>query len=300
VQHIPQKDDSESSSCIFDYVIELPGYLFFNDEEDGFRLTWVMEQWNCDEFTCRRKMTDSPFSTGATAAVLTAQQTWEKIICDQYTGERLVGEKGTEQCGLRITSESFLQVDILLGEILSGRKGISEIHPEFHYNLISVHANGRVADLIIAFIRKRKPGSLGVFVQIDLFTGRYLEQDWVKSVGTKDSSSLRSWCSTLALNRRMKQKRSGPYSVDKKHTIDWSRLCIESPFDPDEADDYAPEFWEDYVSGAESLLSSTAPKFVSLSSLYPDCDLITNKAITSCLPVAALRSKNSPTELVYG
>ena len=296
VQSIPQKLNKQASSGIFDSVLNVPGHLFVNDEEDGFRLTWVVDHWNCGEFQCRGQLTEYQFPNRVVGAVLTFEDTWEEFACDRYSGKRLDANKGTQNVGLRISSEAYLHVHVLLKEILRKRTFSSAA---FHYNLISVHTMGRVADLIIVFTRKEKSGSLGVFVQVDLFTGCYQEQDWVKrkTLGTRDEdvSSLRSWCSALALSRRMRQRCSGPYSINTKHSTDWSRLCVETAFDADEADDYDPEIWQDYVNGT----TSTTPKFISLSSLYPDCDLITNNAITSCLPVSALRSKSSPLELVY-
>jgi hypothetical protein len=273
-----------------------------NDEEDGFRLTWAMDAWDTDEAMRKNEIADSPLRAGidSSATIISSQDTWEEFHSELYSGKRLVPEKDSPVSGVSVVSEAFLHVDALLGEILDSRKGVSESHPEFYYNLISIHHGGRVADLIITFIRKQKSGSLGVFVLVDLFTGRFQERDWVKNLGTKDTSSLRSWCNALALNRRMRQVRAGPYSIEVKHSIDWGRLCQESYFDLDEEDDITPSVWREYVESAESILTRKPPKFISLSSLYPDCDLVTNKAITSCLPVASLQCKNSPSQLVYG
>jgi hypothetical protein len=297
--------DSEQEQA-FDLVCNLPGYLFFNDEEDGFRLTWAMEEWNTDEGQCTGEIADSPLAkTGidSAATIISHQDTWEVFYTDVHSGKRLPppdNDESSAASGIGIVSEAFLHIDALLGEILDRRKGISETHPEFYYNLISVNNAGRVADLIITFIRKQKSGSLGVFIKVDLFTGRYQELDWVKSLGMKDTSALRSWCNTLALNRRMRQVRAGPYSIEAKHSIDWGRLCNDSYFDYDKEDDVAPSFWRGYVENAESIMTKKPPKSISLSSLYPHCDLVTNKAITSCLPVASLQCKHSPVELVYG
>lgn len=295
--------------CIFDSIYSLPGYLFLNDEEDGFRLTWAMDAgWNTEESTCKNsQVPNSPLRNGIDSAafIVTSQDTWERFHYDCYSGKRLFlddEKKNLPQSdGIRVISEAFLHVDALLGEILDRRKNMPESNPEFIYNLISLQYSGRVADLIITFIRKKKPGSLGVFVQVDLFTGRFQEQDWVKSLDTKDASALRKWCNALALNRRMKQVRAGPYSVEiNAKSTDWGRLCKESYFDNDKDDDLLPSVWKEYVESAESTLNRKAPKMISFSSLYPACDLITNMALTSCLPVASLRSKHSPIKLIYG
>jgi hypothetical protein len=261
-----------------------------------------MDSWDSEEVACRDEIPTSPLSDGidSAATIISTQDTWEEFHSDQSSGQRLPVDKNSAASGISVVSEAFLHIEILLGDIIAGRKGVSEQHPEFNYNVISVDSAGRVADLIITFIRKTKSVSLGVFVQVDLFTGKYQEQDWVRSLGAKDTSSLRKWCNTLALNRRMRQLRAGPYSIEAKHSIDWCRLCKESYFDHDEEDDAAPSVWQEYVGSAESILTRKPPKFISLSSLYPACDLVSNKAIISCLPVASLRCKHSPIELVYG
>lgn len=328
MQGIPHKFDDQATGKLFDYILEFPGYLFLNDEDDGFRLTWAMDLWDIDG-TCKSEITASPLTNGidSVANIISSQETWEEFHSDKYTGRRLIPVENTPVPGVRVVSEAFLHVDVLLGAIIES-KSFSESNPNFCYNLISVHHAGRTVDLIITFLRRQKPGSLGVFVRVDLFTGRYEEQDWVKSLCTKDASSLQAWCNTLALNRRMKQIRAGPYSIEAKHCIDWGRLSKESYFDCDEEDDFTPSVWREYVENQKNITTKKPPKFLSLSSLYPDCDLVTNKAITgtcqetikrlelieffnpslkaciflfaACLPVASLQCKKSPIQLVYG
>ena len=87
----------------FDQIIEAPGYLFINDEEDGFRLSWALDLWNCEEYLCRREVTLPLFFKDSMA--LSSQETWEEIVCDRYTGERLDAGKDTTT-GLRIVSDS--------------------------------------------------------------------------------------------------------------------------------------------------------------------------------------------------
>ena len=139
-----------------------------------------------------------------------------------------------------------------------------------------------------------------MFVRVDLFSGRFEELDWVKSMGAKEVSSLRRWCNALALNRRMKQMKAGPYSINMRHAIDWGKLCKETYFDYDEEDDFSPSVWKDYVESRENILTKQPPKYISLASLYPDCDMVSNRAIINCIPVSSLKSKHSPIELVYG
>jgi hypothetical protein len=56
-------------------------------------------------------------------------------------------------------------------------------------------------------------------------------------------------------------------------------------------------FWSEYIGNTQA---KRPPKFISLASIYPDCDLVTNNAITSCLPVSSLQCKDSPVQLAYG
>lgn len=298
-----------------DTYVKAPGYLFLNDEGDGFRLTWATEECFLEledsartvlSTTCPRF--EGPVSSNVN--IITQQHTWEEMICDVVSGERIyqaIGSKGIDRKDLQrrdlgVVSEAFLHIDVLLSEIIAKRKGISEHRPEFVHNLISVHCGGRIADLIIAFFRKKKSYSLGVFVKVDLFTGVYKELDWVQSVEMNDATSLQLWCNKLALNRRMKQVRAGPYSVDTNHSMDWTRLSREIyTFDNDEEDDYDEAYWKDFVLGTDGETTKRKPpKLITHSSLYPSCDVITNRALISCQPVLSMRAKDSPVHLVYG
>jgi hypothetical protein len=307
----PREENGTVSTAYFN----APGYLFLNDEGDGFRLTWSTEECFLvtDESALTAASTTCPLGDGAVFShvdIITQEKTWEEMICDVLSGERVnqvngpndVDSKDLQRRDLGVAYEAFLHVDVLLAEIIAHRKGISEHHPEFVYNLISVHCGGRVADLIIAFFRKKKSCYLGVFAKVDLFTGRYQELDWVQSVEMDDASSLQLWCNRLALNRRMKQVRAGPYAVDAKRAMDWTRLAREVyTFDNDEEDDYDEEYWTDFVCGTGGETTKrTPPKLITQSSLYPSCDVITNRALISCQPVLSMRAKDSPIHLVYG
>ena len=176
-------------------------------------------------------------------------------------------------------------------------------HPEYFYNLITVVHGGRVAEIVITFLAKGKNGALGVFLWVDLFSGQHQELEWVKSERTTEVSSLRLWCNAIALNRRMQQVRAGPYSAEAKSSVDWgSSLCKETFLDHDEEDNFDPEIWRGFCRSQALGFGKPkpCPKWISLSSLYPDCDLITNRAVMSKLPVSSMESKHSPIRLVYG
>jgi hypothetical protein len=305
-----------SNFVLANTYFDAPGYLFLNDEGDGFRLTWATEECFLELQELGRTVASMTCPLGDTSissnvGIITRQHTWDEVICDVVSGERIyqtIDSKGIDsndshRRDLGVVYEAFLHVDVLLSDIIAKRKGISERHPEFVHSLISVHYGGRVADLIIAFYRKKKSYSLGVFVKVDLFNGVYQELDWVQSVEMNDASSLQRWCNKLALNRRMKQVRAGPYSVDANHSMDWTRLSSEIyKFDNDEEDDYDEAYWNDFVSGTKGEMTSKqkAPKLITQSSLYPSCDVITNRALIACQPVLSMRAKDSPIHLVYG
>lgn len=300
VEGIPQKT-RDTAKDIFHSILQLPGYLLFNDEGDGFRMTWVLHQWNRLEANCRRELPSSYLVVGNGPSIISIQETWEESYSDTRDGSRILHDENADSFGIIVASEAFLHVDVLLRNILFSRKPWSDDHPEFFYNLISVTERGQVAELVITFLRKGKLGSLGVFVKVDLYTGGFQELDWVKSLSVSDAPSLKEWCNILSFNRRMRHMRAGPFSAGtQKLSMDWSGLCQESFFDLDQEDDYSPSYWTDYLSDTKAVSTRRPPKFISLASLYPDCDFVSNEAITSCLPVSSLECKNSPIQLVYG
>ena len=289
-------------------VHRLPATLFLNDEEDGFRLTWASEHklgtLGDERVVDNDVLLSSPLGTcvNPSVRILSFEATWERFDSDGLNGGRILPAV-KEPVGVSVLSEGYLHIEVLLRDVLLKRKGVAEQKPsEFFYNLVSVTNAGRVAELIVTFIRTTRPGSLGFFVKVDLYTGQYQEQNWVKNVHAQHPSTLRQWCNALALNQRMKSLRVGPYAIRLDHIMDWSRLCTETDrgFDPDKADDFTPRFWEEYVEGEGPVATRKIPKLISYSTLYPDCDFITNKAITDFCPAVSLQGHDSPTELVYG
>ena len=315
VECIPNKDDLSHGTTrnLYNTYFRAPGYLLFNDEGDGFRLTWASEECFLVSSVLEKVLTDSHFvacnrdSTNGVNILSQQNTSWIEKRCHGVTGESIIHDPSApdkpSQAQVGIINESFLHIDILLADILSRRKGMSETHPDFCYSLISVNHIGRIAEFVIVFTRKKKSSSLGVFVKIDLFSGLFVELDWVQSKGTKDTLSLQKWCNKLALNRRMKEMRAGPFSVEEKNPLDWTRLSKETfGFDNDEEDDYDESYWRDFVQQEGANVGKTirqAPKLVTLSSLYPCCDIITNHPIISCDPVMSIRAKASPIQLAY-
>ena len=313
VESIPNKNETNpnSTGIIYDTYFRAPGYLLLNYEGDGVRINWATEKCFLVHSCLCEVSVDSRFASGtrssASAEILSHSQnsSWREIHCNKMEGTVIDGNLDADNQALSaqvtIVNESFLHLDVLLAEVLSRRKGISETRPDFCYSLISINRGGRIADFVIVFTRRKKACSLGFYVKIDLFTGMFVELDWVQSKQKTDIFSLQNWCNKLALNRRMKDLRAGPFAVTEKHALDCTRLCREIfTFDNDEDDDYDESYWKEFVVEAEGKKKRCqAPKLVTLSSLYPCCDLITNQAIINFEPVMMIRAKDSPIQLVY-
>jgi hypothetical protein len=314
VDSIPNKNnvDPNLSANIYNTSFRAPGYLLVNDEMNGVRFTWATEKYFLESSCLCEVSVDSRFLSGSRRSVdvkiLSHEKdsAWIETQCDTMTGEPIDqgadADSESDFAQVSIVNESFLHLDVLLADVLSRRKGISESHPVFYYSLISVSPSGRIADFVIVFERRKKACLLGFFVTIDLFSGMFVELDWVRSKMTKELSFIQKWCNKLAVNRRMRDLRAGPFSVTDKHSLDCTRLCIETfTFDNDEEDDYDETYWREFVrnENAQGGKKCKAPKLVTMSSLYPSCDVITNQAIINFEPVFSIRAKGSPIQLVY-
>jgi hypothetical protein len=271
--------------------------------------------------------------------IITLESSWEEHFVSAISGRPIYPQpqrslligRGYDFCA-SIVSEAYLHVDRILALILENRKGVvpsgqlkqhqphRQMLPEFCYNLISIQDSGRVAQLLIAFLRPKLGYALGIFVDVDLFLGVYEERNWVQDRQIRDAASLHFWCTKLTMNRRMKQVRAGPYSLKDGETtyMDWTKLCREvGNINPDRDDDFDPSCWDAFESSSSNdnvdkkqklgndlrqRSSSQLPnsKIVSLASLYPCCDLVTNQALIDCRPVPSIRAKKSPIQLVYG
>lgn len=319
VESIPNKDETSPNLTrnVYHTYFRTPGYLLCNDEGNGVRLTWATEKCFLVSSCLSVVSIDSRFVSGligsAGVKILSHQQqnsSWTEAHYNKMTGEAIAQDLNADSTSeslsaaqVSIVNESFLQLDVLLADVLSRRKGISETRPDFCFSLISVNRSGRIADFVIVFTRKNKACSLGFYVKIDLFSGMFVELDWLRSKGKKETFSLRKWCNKLAVNRRMQYLRAGPFAVTEKHALDCTRLCRETfTFDNDEEDDYDESYWREFVldeKNSEGKKRCQAPKLVTLSSLYPSCDIITNQAIINFEPVMSIRAKDSPIQLVY-
>lgn len=317
---IPCGDSTSTALC--SEVLNLPGYLFLNDEEDGFRLAWVLSSsWNTVKAKCVvGPVTPSRLArTPARHDIITRSDevVWEEHWSERYSGRMVSTWSDCEI--LNIAFEASFRIDALLHDILARRKekfGYQENHalPEFHYNLISINGDGRTASLVIAFERTERSAAgtrrsaVAVFLDFDLFTSLYEETKWVQNLATPTPSTLRDWSNVLALNRRMKDQVVGPFCSAlgaKCDTIDWSEFYDDTNNSYDTTHDKNVNLWNRYLQmsggGVPSLFySQDAPKTVSCLSLFPNCDLITNDAVRSGMPVPFIRCRDLTTEFVYG
>jgi hypothetical protein len=238
--------------------------------------------------------------------------------------------------GFQIPMEAYLQIDALFADILCRKKHflLSTISPstetalsldqtfshlpEFFYNLVSVD-NARSVILVIAFSNpcfketnessrntRKVPSALGVFVQLDLFDQSYSELEWVQHPTRQGATFLRQWINVLALNRRMKEVGAGPYCVKTMRSSTSNLPCFGVKFhDMDNMEqprDFDETTWSSFVKKRLSKTDCQAepPHEVSMTSLYPFCDLISNRAVTNRTPLTNIVCSRCPIELRYG
>jgi len=332
---VSQSVSYDTASAPFASYVEAPGYLFLNDEADGFRLTWIAtsNRWYLDKAKCHsikeEEVGVTPNSDASTVPVpsaadgeregrserngrtdiVTIESSWEDNSVTSVSGQPIyrssycpTATHDTPKFCASIVSEAYLHIDRVLALVLQSRKGMLRppgqrhrpILPEFCYNLISTKNNGRTAQLLIAFLRPKGGYALGIFVDVDLFSGTYREKNWVQDRLVRDAASMHFWCTKLTLNSRMKEVRAGPYALSARENNykDWTRLCREvGNINPDCDDDFDPKFWD---------RQQATSRVISVASLYPCCDVVTNQALIDCCPVPSIRAKHSPIQLVYG
>lgn len=311
--HASQNDDK-----VCDSVWNVPGYVLFNDEDDGYRITWVVVGRNerkdlqpledDSSFTIRPSRRDIVTRSG--------EHVWDQCWCDRLTGSTCDAGPQLDN-DLEVAFEAYLCVDALLSDILSRRKNFLQClaNTDFYYNLISVA--GRSVVLVIVFANEtvthdrkgesftsstKRPASFGVFVKLDLYTQSYDEIEWVQHPSRADAAFLRYWNNALALNHRMRERRIGPFCVgsDTNKQLrhhNWGISPREVNFDRNECEAVNPDVWKSFVVAFGN--NTKLPKEIAFSSLYPDCDIATNRAVIYAKPVSKIACR-SPISLVYG
>ena len=247
--------------------------------------------------------------------------------CKDYPAPNNKESNATEHLdSVNIAFEVYLHIDALLSDIICRRQSSlfknSPYHknsvffmPNFYYSLISASMDTLKVLLIVTFSNKEKlmmhnttknaPLALGVFVEVNSFDQSYTEIQWVQHPSCVDSSSMKQWCNVLAVNWRMKQCRVGVFCLDScdigPHLANWNCCTHECNVDQDMYDDCNVNLWKNYVEQKNNATTIIAPpKDVSMSSLYPYCDVITNQAVQNSIPVKRIASRKSPIELTYG
>lgn len=311
----------------------ISAYMLFNDEDDGFRITWI-DQFSSHEGTQRQHNNVSirppHLITSTRTDILTPPdvQTWEMYTYNAETGHIFTDNSGTKHTtGLTIAFEAYLRVDALLSDILDRRQSSLfrkspyqnesvRFMPDFSYNLLSVSQDGLGVLLVIVFCNREKmmqqttekpPSALGLFVNLNIYDQSYDEVKWVQHPSCNDEKSMKEWCKSLALNWRQKETQVGVFCLNendaKRRLENWKGGTHEYNTDEDIDDDCNATLWSSFVLNWECATkknSVAAPKDVSMSSLFPFCDVVTNQAVCKGIPVTTISSKKSPIELVYG
>ena len=322
-------DSSESGWCNGFSMTSSNGYLLLNDEDDGYRMTWLFESP-----TRAHQVVPSTTSLAITAARSDIICKPDYAVWDCVWSDRLTGcicpppdgdKESKEEEGIQVKYEAYFSIEALLSDIMARREKMfasCSSLPDYFYNLISVSEDGRLITLVLVFAtigkandvsglkKKRTPAAIGLFLRYDIFSNTYDELAWVQHPTLSDGKFLRNWSNTLALNWRMREKQIGVFSLPRDASKGAPALqnqaskAIRFHDDDsrgDELDDFDPLIWVSHVEGDHQERSSlhVPPKDIAMSSLYPFCDVVTNKAVISAEPVMKIGCRDAPIELSY-
>jgi hypothetical protein len=338
VDRIPCKDEQppDNPHRLTRRVLELPGYLHFLDEKNGFLMTWMSDTaWDKREAKQQMDISLSPSGIQPKSnRVVTSvsPNMWKQNVSDRESGAKVPDidacssqrlEEFEHDKNRQISVDFTARLDIyrLLEDILLRRptlvpgydqNNISiSTFPCFAFDLVAVTDGGRTVELVVAFEVGKDKGSIGVVLGVDIFTQTYKELQWGKGADVQydpvsDSvTKLSTWCKNLALQRRMRQQRVGPYSCFPNHPSDWSWLCHGASSELEQRDGWDTEIWQPLTlklaaSRRGEQLGRCSLAGLSQSLVYPDCELADNQAVITRLPVFSMRCSSGPTELVYG
>mmetsp|Transcript_6081 Transcript_6081/g.8684 ORF Transcript_6081/g.8684 Transcript_6081/m.8684 type:complete len:568 (-) Transcript_6081:1309-3012(-) len=303
------------------------GYLFFNDEDDGWRIFWIA--YNVEDLDCEITEQKSQQKCEAVRSDIIQPCDGSEIdvswinVSSGITNKNLPEQNKQSGEELSIAFEAYLNIEALLCEILLNRKHLVTTKdspelkrsPEYFYSLISYGANDeRSINLVVVFSNPRYekvkakcssnqrnkkasvPASYGVYVTLDLFDQSYSEGDWVMNSTKHDPAFLRRWANKLAVNRRMREMKVGPHSADPDYRKFLGVNLHEQ--NREEFLDYDSLFWNPFAK-KDGKQAVALPKTIAMSSLYPSCDVITNSPVISGLPVGAIECRDFPVSLMY-
>jgi hypothetical protein len=337
VDFIPCKDEQPPDDLhrLTRHLLELPGYLHFLDEKNGFLMTWISDTaWFKRESNRQMDMSWSPSGIQPKSnRVVTSvsPNMWKHNLSDRESGAKV---PDIDACRSQRSDEAEhdrdgqvcvnftarLDVYRLLEDVLLRRPTLVpgydqnnmliSTFPCYGVDLVAVTDGGRTVELVVAFEVGKDKGSIGVVLGVDILTQTYKELQWGKGADVQydpasDSlTKLSTWCNNLALQRRMRQQRVGPYSCFPNHPSDWSWLCQGTSSGLEQQDGCDPEIWQPLTlklaaSRRGEQLGRCSLAGLSQSLVYPDCELADNQAVISRLPVFSMGC-SSGTELVYG
>jgi hypothetical protein len=299
------------SPLLCSHVMNIPGYLLCIDEGDGFFLTWIcFRHWNRLEIGCCEAL--DCFINIADRDV----QSREIIVKEQRNNwtERSNGcldsnnMKIFENHDIEIAFTARLQVDVLLCDILNRRPQLVPTYnvslpsssPPFEYTIVSVRERGKKIELVLAFEVSQQVGSIGVVVVVNIFTQEYIEVAWGRNKKVF-AVQLKTWGQKLAAGRRMRERKVGPYCINPDDPVDWGCCGIEKHQSVDDFDDTDVDQWQQALLQASQQTTEGArlSAQVSFASLYPDCDVLDNRAVLNQQPIMFMRTGRAPVELVY-
>ena len=327
--------DAGSAWCNGFYISN--GYLLLNDEDDGYRMTWlVLGRSSASHQRALHLMSESTVSSMATKAARSDiickpdYAVWENVWSDRFTGcicSTKSGDAESEEEQIHVECEAYFSIEALLSDIMARRKKMfasCSSLPDYFYNLISVSDDGRVITLVLVFAlgkcgssnvsggtkQRRSPAAVGLFLQYDYFNNEYDEMEWVQHPTLSDARFLRNWSNTLALNWQMRENDIGLYSIPpinygKRAPLLQNQAAKNIRFHEDdscadELDDFDPSVWKPSVKRDDQVHSSSLlPKNIAMSSLYPFCDAISNKAVIAAEPVMTIGCRDAPIKLSY-
>jgi hypothetical protein len=338
VDFIPCKDEQppDDPHRLTRRLLELPGYLHFLDEKNGFLMTWIYDTaWSKREAKQKIAISWSPsgIQPKSNRVIMSiSPNMWKQKLSDRESGTKVpdtdarrsqrsdeVEDDKDGQVSVNFTAR--LDVHRLLEDILLRRptlvpgydqkdqnNWLISTFPCYSFDLVAVTDGGRKVELVVAFEIGKAKGSIGVVLSVDILTQTYKELQWGKGADVQydpasDSvTKLSAWCNNLALQRRMRQQRAGPYSCFPNHPSDWSWLCQGPSSGLEQEDGWDPEIWKALTLKLEAFRREQFGRcsLVSQSLVYPDCELADNQAVISRLPVFSMGCTSGPTKLVYG
>ena len=327
--------DAGSAWCNGFYISN--GYLLLNDEDDGYRMTWLV--LGGSSASHQRALHLMSESTASSTAIKAARSdiickpdyaVWETVWSDRFTGCICFPKSGdaeSEEEQIHVECEAYFSIEALLSDIMARRKKMfasCSSLPDYFYNLISVSDDGRVITLVLVFAlgksgssnvsggtkQRRSPAAVGLFLQYDYFNNEYDEMEWVQHPTLSDARFLRNWSNTLALNWQMRENDIGLYSIPpinygKRAPLLQNQAAKNIRFHEDdscadELDDFDPSVWKPSIKRDDQVHSSSLlPKNIAMSSLYPFCDAISNKAVIAAEPVMTIGCRDAPIKLSY-